>query len=84
MHHQPSHHRCGEGGQLLQAGAPEEGVNRPLRHLIGCGLPQEGQGKAEKIIRVGREYDMAKNVHKMAAEAKNADAEREKKTARKL
>ena len=73
-----------KGVNYFKPGLPKKVVVAPPDTLSDAVYRKKDKETAEKIIRSGREYEMAKNASKMAVEEKITGAEREKKTGEKL
>lgn len=73
-----------KGVNYFKPGLPKKVVVAPPDTLPDAVYRKKDKETAERIIRAGREYEMAKNASKMAVEEKIAGAERTKKTGEKL
>ena len=73
-----------KGVNYFKPGLPKKVVVAPPDTLPDAVYRKKDKETAEKIIRAGREYEMAKNASKVAVEEKIAGAERAKKTGEKL
>lgn len=73
-----------KGVNYFKPGLPKKVVVAPPDTLPDAVYRKKDKETAEKIIRAGREYEMAKNASKVAVEEKIAGAERARKTGEKL